>query len=66
MQISHLLAPYLQLNKKIGLIGIGTLNLKHFNGFLETETNMLYPARVHLIFEETETFNTDFAAYKAK
>lgn len=63
MKISHLLAPYLQLNKKIGLTGIGTLSLKHFNGFLETETNMLYPARVHLIFEETEILNTNFASY---
>ncbi|TAH01648.1 MAG: hypothetical protein EAZ15_06970 [Sphingobacteriales bacterium] len=63
MQIASSVASYLLLHQKMGLSSIGTLILKKFRGFLETETKTLYPPMVHVIFEETETLDTNFAQY---
>lgn len=61
MQITAYLPIYLLERQKVALEGIGTISLKYFNGFYETETNTLYPPAVHLIFDENVTLNDDFA-----
>lgn len=63
MQITLYIAPYLLLHQKVGIANLGVFSSKKINGFLETETNILYPPAVHIFFTEAEVLDNDFAQY---
>ncbi len=63
MHIPTILTSYLRTHQKIGLTGIGEFSLKKINGFYETQTNTLYPPATHILFEEVEVLDFDFANY---
>ena len=63
MQLIPHISQYLKLHKKVALVGLGIFYLKRINGFLDEDSQTLYPPSIKVKFDEKEILDSDFAQY---
>jgi nucleoid DNA-binding protein len=65
MQIVTYLSHYLMQHQKLVLPGFGIFSVVKQGGYLQAETNVIYPPTIKIEFCCTETLNNDLANYIA-